>query len=116
MASKKTRLVLSVSYCGKDGVIPAGQEVELSAAEASEFLAQGLGREPGSGLPPAPATVSGAEAETLRCRVTALEAELAATRADCETRLAEARDYALGLEDRLREAGLLEEPKQDAGK
>ena len=42
--------------------------------------------------------------------MTALEAELGAVRADCEARLAEARDYALALEDRLREAGLPVEP------
>ena len=114
MAAKK-KLVLRVSYHGKDGVIPAGQVLELPAKEAREFLDQGLGCEPGSQALTLPAPLAGREAEALRGRVVALEAELATASDDCEARLQEARDYALSLEARLREAGLFDEPQTDAG-
>lgn len=114
MAAKK-KVVLAVTYHGRDGVVPAGQVVELSAAEARAFAARGLVREAGASGLAAPPTPGGQEAQALRARVTALEAELGAVRADCEARLAEARDYALALEDRLREAGLPVEPPATGG-
>jgi len=103
MATKKITLILSVSYHGTEGVVPAGQPVELSAKEAKEFLAQGLGRKPG-------------EVELLRAKLAKLELELKKVQLDREERLAEAQAYAVGLEDRLREAGLFEDAQPDTAK
>lgn len=113
--AKKTTLILSVSYHGAQGVVPAGQPVELSAKEAKEFLAQGLGRKPGAEMP-APAPVDAAEVEALRAKLAALQVELKEVQLDREERLAEAQAYAVGLEDRLREAGLFEDAQPDAAK
>ncbi|GAB6178070.1 hypothetical protein JCM16814_29610 [Desulfobaculum senezii] len=115
MAAKKTQLILSVSYYGKNGVVPAGQVVDLPAKEAAEFVKQGLGVKPGEAAPTPQVSGSGEQVALLQAKVAKLEAQLTSERSDCVAKLQQAQDYAMALEQRLRDAGLFDDSSTEAG-
>lgn len=115
MAAKKTRVVLRVSYHGKDGVTPAGESLELPAKEAAELISQGLAAKPGEAAPNTPRAEGTQEITALKAQATKLKAQLAEQQAGFEAKLIEAQNYALALEERLREAGLMDGTDNNAG-
>lgn len=92
--ARKTKVVMNATYYDKDGPVPAGKAVSLPDKEASALIDQGLAYEYVAEPDPRPAESS---------RVSELEQELAALKADCKAKLDEAQAYAESLEARLAE-------------
>ncbi|BBD08459.1 hypothetical protein [Desulfovibrio ferrophilus] len=110
MAKKKIKVVMAVTYSGKEGQVPAGKAVPLPEAEARDLIDQGLAQEYAAEAD-APSLIN-PEMEALRTQVAELHQQLAAkgeelqiAQADFDAKLEQAQEYAEGLEAQLQQAG-----------